>query len=62
MKDTIITAAIGNAAILATGMAPDIVSLPAPEEIQSIGQLIIQAIIGIITVIRVLKDRKKPKN
>jgi len=61
MKDTIITAVVGNAAILATGAATEIVSLPAPEEIQSIGQLIIQAIIGIITVIRVLKDRKKTK-
>jgi hypothetical protein len=59
MKDTILTLAASQTAIMATGAATQIVSIPAPEEIQSIGQLIIQAVIGIFAVIRFLRDKRK---
>jgi hypothetical protein len=61
MKDTLITALTGNVAIIGTNVVAS-QTIPSPDEIQSIGQLIIQAIIGIITVWRVLKDKKKNKD
>lgn len=52
---TLLTAAVGETAIAATGLT----ELPTPDNVQSIGQLIIQAIIAIITVWKLVK---KPKN
>jgi hypothetical protein len=62
MKDTIIKAATGEVAILATSAMATAVEIPTADEVQSIGQLIIQAIIGIVTIWKVLKDRKNQKN
>lgn len=52
--NTLLTAVIGEGAITATSMAP----IPSSDDVQNIGQLIIQAIIAIITVWKLVK---KPK-
>lgn len=52
---TILTAAIGATAVEVTGA----VELPTPEQVQSIGQLALQAIIAIITIYKLVK---KPKS
>lgn len=52
--NTLLTSAVGQGAVVATAMA----DIPTPAEVQSIGQLIIQAIIAIITVWKLVK---KPK-
>jgi hypothetical protein len=62
MKDTIIKAVTGEVAIIGTSAVASAVSIPTADEVQSIGQLIIQAIIGIVTIWKVLKDRKKAKD
>jgi hypothetical protein len=62
MKDTIIKAVTGEVAIIGTSAVASAVVIPTAEEVQSIGQLIIQAIIGIVTIWKVLKDRRKEKN
>jgi hypothetical protein len=62
MKDTLIKGISGEVAIIGTSAVAGVVEIPTAEEVQSIGQLIIQAIIGIVTIWKVLKDRKKEKN
>jgi hypothetical protein len=62
MKDTIIKAVTGEVAIIGTSAVASVVTIPTADEVQSIGQLIIQAIIGIVTIWKVLKDRKKAKD
>ena len=52
--NTLLTAAVGETAITATSMAP----MPTSDDVQNIGQLIIQAIIAIITIWKLVK---KPK-
>jgi hypothetical protein len=52
--NTLLTAVVGETAITATSMAP----MPTSDDVQNIGQLIIQAIIAIITVWKLVK---KPK-
>ena len=52
---TILTAVLGETAVAATAA----MELPTPDEVQSVGQLIIQAIIAIITVWKIVK---KPKD
>jgi hypothetical protein len=52
---TILTAAVGTAAVEVTGA----VNMPTPEEIQSVGQLALQAIIAIITIYKLVKKPKK---
>lgn len=52
---TILTAAVGAAAVEVTGA----VTMPTPEEIQSVGQLAIQAIIALITIWKLVKKPKK---
>ena len=59
MKNTILTAITGETLVLLTGVTDTVV--PAPEEVQNVGQLIIQVIIGIITVWKLLKKPKEPK-
>lgn len=55
--DTIATAVVSTGMITATEMA-----VPSPDEVQSIGQLIIQTIIGIITIWKLLKKPKPKKS
>lgn len=62
MKDTIIKGVTGEVAIIGTSAVASVVEIPTPDEIQSFGQLIIQAIIGFVTIWKVLKDRKREKN
>ena len=52
--DTLVTAVAGTSAVAVAG----IVNLPTPDEVQSVGQLLIQAIIAVITVWKLIK---KPK-
>jgi hypothetical protein len=59
MKNTLLTAITGETLVLLTGVTDTVV--PAPEEVQNVGQLIIQVIIGIITVWKLLKKPKEPK-
>lgn len=55
---TLLTAAVGATAVEVTGH----VGLPTPEEIQSVGQLALQAIIAIITIYKLVKKPKKKDN
>jgi hypothetical protein len=52
---TLLIASAGEAAVAVTGA----VEMPTPQDVQSVGQLIIQAIIALITVWKLVK---KPKN
>jgi hypothetical protein len=52
---TILTAVAGETAVALTGA----VDMPTPDEVQSVGQLIIQAIIALITVWKLVKKPKK---
>lgn len=52
---TILTAVAGETAVALTGA----VEIPTPDQVQSVGQLIIQAIIAIITVWKLIKKPKK---
>jgi hypothetical protein len=55
--NTLLTGTIGTAAV----QIADQVTMPAPEDIQSVGQLLIQVIIGIITIWKMVKKPKAPK-
>jgi hypothetical protein len=52
---TLLTAVAGETAVALTGA----VQMPTPDEVQSVGQLIIQAIIALITVWKLVKKPKK---
>jgi hypothetical protein len=54
--NTILTAAIGTSAVEVTQQMP----IPSTEDVQNIGQLIIQVLIGIVTLWKMLK-KPKPK-
>lgn len=58
--NTLLTGAVGTAAV----EIADKVQMPAPEDVQSIGQLLIQLIIGAITIWKMLKKprSKDPDN
>lgn len=51
----LLTAVAGETAVALTGA----VQMPTPDEVQSVGQLIIQAIIALITVWKLVKKPKK---
>jgi uncharacterized membrane protein len=53
--NTLLTAVAGETAVALTGA----VQMPTPDEVQSVGQLIIQAIIALITVWKLVKKPKK---
>jgi hypothetical protein len=60
MKDNIITLLTGSVGVATVSAAEAVASnIPTPEEVSSIGQLIVQIIIGIVTVWKLIK---KPKN
>lgn len=52
---TILTAILGATAVEVTGS----VDLPTPDQVQSVGQLALQAIIAIITIWKLIKKPKK---
>lgn len=54
---TIATGSIGVASVQATEMIAS--NIPSPEEVQTVGQLLIQLVIGIVTIWKLIK---KPKN
>lgn len=53
--NTFLTGAVGTTAV----EIADKVQMPAPEDVQSIGQLLIQLVIGIITIWKMVKKPKK---
>ena len=55
MKDTLTTLVTGAAGVGAVQVAENI---PTADDIQSYGQLIIQLVIGIITVVKMLRKKK----
>jgi hypothetical protein len=54
---TIMTAVAGNVGVMLTTQVTE--NIPSPEEVQTIGQLLIQLVIGIVTIWKLVK---KPKN
>lgn len=58
-KPTLLTAGVGELLVLATGAVNEVASIPTPETVQTIGQLLIQLVIGIVTIWKLVK---KPKN
>jgi hypothetical protein len=60
MKDHILTLMTGTVGVATVEVTEAVAtSMPTPEEVSSIGQLLIQIIIGIVTVWKLVK---KPKN
>jgi hypothetical protein len=57
MKHDLLTIATGAAGVTAVEVVNQ---LPSPSEMQSIGSLIIQIIVGLITIFKLLK-KDKPK-
>jgi hypothetical protein len=55
MKDTLTTLVTGAAGVSAVQVAE---AIPTADEIQSYGQLFIQLVIGIITVVKMLRKKK----
>ena len=53
MKQPILTAIVGQATILVT------TTMPSADDVQLIAQTLIQLIIGIVTIWKILSDRKK---
>jgi hypothetical protein len=56
MKNTLLVAAVGEAAIAVA----DKITLPSAEEIQAIGQLVLQIIVAVATIWKMFK-KEKPK-
>lgn len=56
---TILTGATGVGLVEATEVATS--TIPSPAEIQDIGSLVIQLVIGIITIWKLIKKPKEPK-
>lgn len=60
MKDNILTLMTGTVGVATVQVTEAVATnIPSPEEVSSIGQLLIQIIIGIVTVWKLIK---KPKN
>ena len=60
MKDQILTLMTGTVGVATVEVTEAVAtSVPTPEEVSTIGQLLIQIIIGIVTVWKLVK---KPKN
>ena len=59
MKNTLLTGITGETLLYLTGTMEG--TIPAPDEVQNVGQLVIQIVIGIITVWKLLKKQKEPK-
>ena len=60
MKENILTLMTGSVGVASVQVTEAVATtIPSPEEVSSIGQLLIQIIIGIVTVWKLIK---KPKN
>lgn len=60
MKDNLLTLMTGSVGVATVQVTEAVATtIPSPEEVSSIGQLLIQIIIGIVTVWKLIK---KPKN
>ncbi len=55
--NTLLTGTIGAVAV----QAGDQVTMPTPEDVQTIGQLLIQLVIGIVTIWKMVKKPKAKK-
>lgn len=55
MKDTLTTIATGISGVGAVQLAD---TIPTSDDIQNYGQLIIQLVIGIITIVKMFKKKK----
>jgi len=58
-KPTLLTAGVGELLVAATGAVTEVASIPTTEEVQTIGQLLIQLVIGIVTIWKLVKKPKK---
>ena len=58
-KPILLTAGVGELLVTAAGSVNEVASIPTPEEVQTIGQLLIQLIIGIVTIWKLVKKPKK---
>lgn len=58
-KPTLLTAGVGELLVAATGAIHEVATIPTPEEVQTVGQLLIQLIIGIVTIWKLVKKPKK---
>lgn len=58
--NTILTGILGVSTVEVTEVVAQ--SVPTPEEVSSIGQLLIQIVIGIVTVWKLIKKPKKDGN
>ena len=58
MRSTILTAVGGEVLVAATGAVNEVAQLPTPDEVQTVGQLLIQLVIGIVTIWKLLKKDK----
>ena len=58
-KPTLLTAGVGELLVAATGAVTEVASIPTPDEVQTIGQLLIQLVIGIVTIWKLVKKPKK---
>lgn len=56
MKDTLTTIATGVTGVGAVQIAE---SIPTSDDIQNYGQLLIQFVIGLVTIWKMLRNRKK---
>jgi len=54
---TVATGAVGAGAVQATNFL--MANIPTPEDVSTVGQLLIQLVIGIVTVWRIIKKPKK---
>lgn len=60
MKENLLTLMTGSVGVASVQVTEAVATtIPSPEEVSSIGQLLIQIIIGIVTVWKLIK---KPKN
>jgi hypothetical protein len=57
---TILTGVAGEVLVATTGAAVEAASLPTTDEVQTIGQLLIQFVIGVVTIWKMFK-KPKPK-
>lgn len=54
---TVAVGAVGAGAVEATNVL--MANIPTPDEVSTIGQLLIQLVIGVVTVWRIIKKPKK---
>lgn len=60
-RTTLLTAGAGELLVAATGAINEVAAMPTPDEVQTVGQLLIQLVIGIVTIWKLLKKPKDNK-